>query len=280
MGIAKRGLLKFPVATLKMLNPVLSGSDDNLLGHYMNKFITLLAAALVAVSAASSAQAQETASFIPGDFTANAALTSDYIFRGISQSDEGPAIQGGFDYTYNDEQDGFPGFYAGIWASNVDFNDGDEASVELDVYAGLQGTIDQLGSDWKLGGIYYAYPGADDDLNYDFWEVAGSLTHDFGPLILSGAINYSPEYFGETGDAWYFSYAASVPLPYDFTFNAHLGYQDIEDGVDYYDWSAGLGYSWNGFNFAVNYIDTDLDEPEECADGCSERVVFTVSKAF
>ena len=246
----------------------------------MNKLIALFAAALIAVSAAPFAQAQETESSFPGDFSANIAMTSDYTFRGISQSDEGPAIQGGFDYSYNDETDAFPGFYAGIWGSNVDFNDGDEASMEIDGYAGFQGTIDQTGTDWKLGGIYYWYPGADDDLNYDFWEVAGSLTHDFGPFALSGAVNYSPEYFGETGDAWYFSSAATVPLPYDLSLNAHLGYQDVEDAADYLDWSAGLGYSWNGFNFAVNYIDTDLDEPEECFDGCSERVVFTVSRAF
>lgn len=247
----------------------------------MNKFIALFAAALVAVSAAPAAKAQDTASTFPGAFTANVAMTSDYVFRGLSQSDEGPAIQGGFDYSYNNEADAFPGFYAGVWGSNVDFNDGDEASIEIDVYAGLQGTISQFGTDWKLGGIYYAYPGADDSLDYDYWEVAGSLTHDFGPFALTGAVNYSPEFFAESGDAWFTSAAVAVPLPYDLTLNGTIGYQTIEDLEDYLTWSAGLGYAWNGFNFTVNYVDTDLDEPSATAlDGSTERVVFTVSRAF
>lgn len=257
----------------------------------MTKYIALLSAVCV-LGFAAQANAQETTTVsssttttttttsFPGEFAANVALTSDYVFRGISQSDEGPAIQGGFDYTYDAEGDGFPGFYAGVWGSSVDFNDGDEASAEFDLYAGLSGTFDQYATGWKLGGIYYAYPGADDSLDYDFWEVAASLTHDFGPFATTLSYNYSPEYFGETGDAHYTALAATVPLPYDLTLNGNVGYQTIEDGEDYLTWSAGLGYTWNGFGLSLAYIDTDLDEPEECADGCSERVVFTVSKAF
>ena len=53
------------------------------------------------------------------DITGNVGLTTDYVFRGISQTDEKPAIQGGLDYAHSS------GAYAGVWASNVDFNDGD-----------------------------------------------------------------------------------------------------------------------------------------------------------
>lgn len=243
----------------------------------MTKFFALIAA-ITAVSAAP-AFAQDTASSIPGEFSANVALTSDYVFRGISQSDEGPAIQGGFDYSYLLGTD-LPSLYAGVWASNVDFNDDDEANIEIDVYAGLKGSLSSIASDWKLGAIYYAYPGADDSLDYDYWEATAGLSHDFGTFALSGDVFYSPEFFGETGDAWYTSAGVSVPLPYDFSLNGRIGYQTIEDGEDYLDWSAGVGYAWNGFNFSVNYTDTDLEEPEECADGCDARVVFTVSKSF
>ena len=58
---------------------------------------------------------------VPGDFSANVGFVTEYSFRGIAQSDEHPAIQGGFDYSHDS------GFYAGIWGSNVDFNDGDES---------------------------------------------------------------------------------------------------------------------------------------------------------
>jgi len=246
----------------------------------MTKFLTLLSAVCV-LGFAANAQAQDSAaSTFPGTFAANVALTSDYVFRGISQSDEGPALQGGFDYTYDSEADGLPGLYLGVWGSNVDFNDDDEASLELDLYAGLTGTIDQIATTWKLGGIYYWYPGAEDNLDYDFFEIAASLSHDFGPFAGTFSYNYSPEYFGETGDAHYPALAVTVPLPYDFTLNGGVGYQDIEDAEDYWTWTAGVGYTWNGFGLNLAYIDTDLDEPEECADGCSERVVFTVSKAF
>ncbi|HRQ61874.1 MAG TPA: TorF family putative porin, partial [Alphaproteobacteria bacterium] len=75
---------------------------------------------------------------IPGEFSASAALVSEYAFRGISQSDEHPALQGSIDYEHES------GFYAGVWGSSVDFNDGSEATVETDLYAGLAGEIGNI----------------------------------------------------------------------------------------------------------------------------------------
>ncbi len=209
-----------------------------------------------------------------GDFTlsANTGLVTDYVFRGISQSDEGPAIQGGFDVGHSS------GLYAGVWASNVDFNDEDEASVETDFYAGYSGDFN--GFNYDLGGIYYAYPGADSDLDYDFFEVAGAVGYDFDVAALSGSINYSPDFFGGTDDAFYYAAALDVPLPYDLSLAAHAGYQTIDDGEDYTDWSLGLGYSVAGFDLSLAYYDTDLDEPEECADGCDSRIVAGISRSF
>ncbi|PZQ43613.1 MAG: hypothetical protein DI551_11800 [Micavibrio aeruginosavorus] len=226
--------------------------------------------AIVACAFASSVRAETQV----GDFTlsANTGLFSDYVFRGISQSDEGPALQGGFDASHSS------GLYAGVWGSNVDFNDDDEASVELDFYAGF--ASEYQGFTYDLGVIYYAYPGADSDLDYDFWEVKAGLGYDFDVVAVDGSINYSPEFFGETGDAVYYAAGLSVPLPYDFSANAHAGYQTIDDGEDYTDWSLGLGYTVAGFDLSLTYTDTDLDEPEECADGCSDRIVFGVSKSF
>lgn len=87
----------------------------------------------------------------------NVAIASDYAFRGVSQTGEEPAIQGGFDYAH----DG--GFSIGIWASNVDF--GTDANLELDLYASYGQALDS-GSSWDVGLIHYDYP-AETDLSFD-----------------------------------------------------------------------------------------------------------------
>ncbi|MBV1889361.1 MAG: TorF family putative porin [Proteobacteria bacterium] len=211
------------------------------------------------------------------DVSANVGFVSEYSFRGIAQSDEGPALQGGFDLSHDS------GLYAGVWGSNVDFNDGDEASLELDVYAGYGS--DFHGLSYDLGVIYYAYPGANSSLNYDFWEGYLALGYDFDVFSTSASVNYSPEYFGDSGDALYYSLGVDVPLPADVTLSGHVGYQEINDNAafgvpDYMDWSVGLGYSYADFDFSVNYIDTDLKEPSECADGCDSKVIVGISRTF
>lgn len=214
---------------------------------------------------------------IPGEFSGSVALTSEYVFRGISQSDEQPALQGSFDYEHDS------GFYAGLWGSSVDFNDGDEASVETDVYGGVAGEIGNIS--WDLGGIYYAYPGADSSLDYNFFELALALGYDFEIFSVSASANYSPNYFADSGQSLYSAAYVNVPLPYDFSIDAHAGYQQIDDEAafgadDYADYSIGLGYNLEGFDLALTYIDTSLDEPGDIADNGENRVLFSVSRSF
>ncbi len=234
------------------------------------RHVPLAAAALCAFLSPASARADVQM----GDFSlsGNAGFTTDYVYRGISQTDEGPAVQGGFDVSHTS------GLYAGVWGSNVDFNDGDEASVETDIYGGYSGEYEGLAYD--VGFIYYAYPGADSDLDYDFWEGSFALGYDFDVASLSASVNYSPDFFGGTGDAVYYATTLDVPLPYDVTFSAHAGYQTIDEGEDYTDWSLGLAYTLAGFDLTLAYYETDLDEPEECADGCGARIVAGVSRSF
>jgi uncharacterized protein (TIGR02001 family) len=237
----------------------------------MKNFYLGVALAVLSVAAFSNAASAETQI---GDFTAsaNVGFVTDYVFRGISQTDEQPAVQGGFDVTHTS------GLYAGVWGSNVDFNDGDEAHIETDFYAGY--ASEYQGFAYDLGAIYYAYPGADSDLDYDYFELAASLGYDFDVASLSGAINYTPDYFGGLDEGVYYAATLEVPLPYDFSFNAHAGHQTIDEGEDYTDWSLGLGYSVAGFDLSLAYYETDLDEPDECVDGCDARVVFGVSRSF
>jgi uncharacterized protein (TIGR02001 family) len=211
------------------------------------------------------------------EITANIGFVTEYSFRGISQSDENPAIQGGFDVTHES------GLYAGIWGSNVDFGDGDEAHLEVDIYGGYAGSFNDITFD--IGAIYYAYPGADSALDYDFYEFAFGVGYDFGLFSAGASINYSPAYFGGSDDAQYYALSVDVPLPKDVTLSGHVGYQDIDDeaafGVpDYTDWSIGLGYALAGLDLSLAYVDTDLNEPSECADGCDSRIIFGVSRSF
>jgi uncharacterized protein (TIGR02001 family) len=239
--------------------------------HFLQPFTA------VSLFAAPSFAAEDAA--IPG-ITANVALVSQYAFRGVTQSDENPALQGGIDY--NADIGARTSFYAGAWASTVDFNDGDEASVEADIYSGLDFEIDRLTI--GAGLIYYAYPGADSDLDYDFLEIQAKMLYGSDVASVEVSVNYSPDYFAGSGDSFYFQTTANAPLPHDFSLKGHLGYQVIDDNTafglsDYADWSLGLGYSLKGFDFLLSYVDTNLDRGD-CPDGCESRAIFGVSHTF
>ena len=105
------------------------------------------------------------------EISGNVALTSDYRFRGISQSDEDIAVQGGFDVGFE------PGFYIGTWGSSVDFDDsGNLGSLELDYYAGWAGNIGDSDVGIDVGYIYYDYPGDDGDSEGDYQEFYVGLS--------------------------------------------------------------------------------------------------------
>jgi uncharacterized protein (TIGR02001 family) len=230
---------------------------------------TLIAAALATISLPSVAE-----------IAGNVAMTTDYRFRGISQTDRNPAIQGGFDWSHDS------GFYLGTWGSNVDF----AGSLELDYYAGYAGDItDSVAFD--VGAIYYDYPG--DGGSLEFWEIYGGLSGDLGPVSLSGKVSYSDDYFGESGTAFYYDLGASYALPAEFSLSAHFGYQTIDDGAasdagffsssedSYKDWSIGVSRSFMGVDLDLSYLDTNLGK-SDCFDTkiCDSTVVFSVSKSL
>lgn len=225
----------------------------------------------------------------PYSISANVAITSDYTFRGISQTDENWAIQGGFDGSY---ALGAADFYAGVWASNVDFNDGDEGQTEFDIYGGFTGTFPiGEGLDWNLGVIYFKYPGADDDLDYDFLEGYVGLGYTFSTVALTPEfgvkVSYADDYFAGSGTGIYVDGTGSLSLPYDFGLGFHYGYQSIDDegafgAPSYSDWSVSLSKEVLGLDLSIAYVDTDIEE-EECFGGtslCDARAVFSVSKSF
>jgi uncharacterized protein (TIGR02001 family) len=138
--------------------------------------ISLLSSVSILAIHPAAAQDEDSTLGIPGEFSANVAITTDYRFRGITQSDENPAIQGGFDYNIGVAED--IGIYAGVWASSVDFNDGDQASIEVDYYGGV--TAEFVGIGLDVGLIYYTYPGASSGLDYDYLE--GKIALSYSPI--------------------------------------------------------------------------------------------------
>ena len=212
----------------------------------MRNWIGAAAVATASITGAGAAQAET---------TANVALTTDYVFRGVSLSDNGPAIQGGFDWSSEIA-------YAGVWASNV--VDG----VEMDVYGGLTPTTGPI--QWNLGAIAYFYPGADDDASeFDYVElVLGASTALTEQIKVGASIYYAPDNRADTGEATYYEINGSYQPMDALSFSAAFGNQSVEDpdGLaggagedDYNTWNLGGTYAIHGFTLDLRYHDTDID---------------------
>lgn len=230
----------------------------------------LLVLGVIAAAAAAPAFAQDVT------ISGNVALATDYTFRGVSQTDESPAIQGGFDATF-----GSSGFYAGTWASNINFGTGG-ANMELDVYGGYKFAAGPVNFD--VGVIGYLYPGAaDDGADLDYWEgyikPSIALSKEF---TLGGAVYYSPEFTGESGDATYVEVNGAYAVSPELTFSGAVGMQTVEtDGFfagedDYTTWNIGGTYTAMGLGFDLRYVGTDVDN----APIYDDRFVFSIKKAL
>jgi uncharacterized protein (TIGR02001 family) len=217
-----------------------------------------------------------------GAFSANVALTSDYVFRGVSLTGGDPAIQGGFDYTQGI-------FYAGAWGSSL------TSGMELDLYAGVTPTVGAVNLDFGVVG--YFYPGADDDgAEFDYFEVSAAANTDLSEQFNVGAnVFYSPENYGETGSALYYEANATFTASDALNFSAAIGQQQIDDvdgpgggadlDDDYTTWNAGGTFAAHGFEVDLRYHQADIDATDPIAlsgfaseDNADGRVVLTLSR--
>lgn len=211
-------------------------------------------------------------------WSATVAVTSDYRFRGQSQNSRDAALQGSVDY----ESGG--GFFAGVWASMIDFSDtGDtDSDVEVDFYVGYNFSISE-NTEAGLKVTYYLYPNNPGD--YEYWEFQGSLSHKIDRLTLSGEVNFSPDYFNGTGTAVALASGADYAVIENLSLNGHVGHQWIDDNAlfdsdDYTYWDVGLTYSlWEHLTIDARYVDTDLSDAE-CFSGtdlCDAGFVGTLT---
>ena len=237
--------------------------------------------------------------------SANVALATEYVFRGVSQTAEGPAVQGGFDATCGL-------FYAGVWASNLDWGNDNAgnvaANIEMDWYAGIKPKTGRI--TWDLGIIYYTYPNGNqpaaagagfNEPNY-FEFKAGGSAEIWKDGTLGVTVFFSPDYTLETGRVWTVETGFSQALPkvgmFTPTFSALLGYQTGDDGAyatlignqddHYLYWNAGLTLGFlEKWSLDLRYWDSSLDSNAGgsafCRGAvfqCDERFVATLKFTY
>lgn len=192
---------------------------------------------------------------VAADVSGSIAVTTDYIYRGMSQTDGQPAAQAGVQFHSP------AGWSAGMWGSSVDFQNGSGMAYELDLQAGYAWS---LSPDWSMqvGYVHYAYLG-DDDSGYDYDELNASISYQ---QRVSANIAWSPNtskhtYWGFISERQAFAYELSLlqPLHPRWSLCAGVGYYDLRDIADtgYWYWSTGVAFNWQGMQVDLLHIDTD-----------------------
>lgn len=250
-----------------------------------------------AVAAALSSIAAAPASAQDLSFTAGVGVVSDYLFRGISQTNAGPAVQANVEAAL---ATGIAdtSVYAGLFASNVKFvvegQSGTYATREFDYTGGVRGKIGDL--TWDLGFVYYDYDRKSHrfgSFNYDFYEYQAKLGYDLGVVALTGQINHTPSFQTDGKTATYAALGATVPLPLEVTAFGRIGKQWVDRNAnygtpDYVEWQIGVQRElFLGVVGAVSYNDTDITKGELQRLGSfiphnsvDRSVVFALTRTF
>jgi uncharacterized protein (TIGR02001 family) len=203
------------------------------------------------------------------ELSANVGVVSEYLFRGLAQSN-GAAVQGGLDYAAES------GFYVGTWASTINFASATGSGAEVDVYAGFGGEAG--GTSYDIGVIYYWYAEEDEpgpqDPSLNTFEVYGSL--GFGPFTL-GAYAALGDYFGALNPdgsvadgAYGVSGELSLPMTDVLALDAKVALHGGEgneaftpDGDSYIEYVFGVSAeSEAGLGFGLHLIATDIDNDD------------------
>ncbi|MGJ9419795.1 TorF family putative porin [Massilia sp. CMS3.1] len=192
----------------------------------------------LAMMVGTAAQAQE-APAAEHQLSYNAALTSEYRYRGLSQTRFDPALQGGADYTHSPS-----GFYVGTWLSTIKWTKdlGGDGNVEVDLYAGKRGQITDAIS-YDVGGLYYWYPSNDLNPDANTFELYGQV--GFGPAYLKYS-HATTNLFGTTNSkqSGYLDLGANVPIEAvaGLVLNLHVGRQRVKNNgqFSYTDYKVGL----------------------------------------
>ena len=233
----------------------------------------VVSCATFAVGGAAMAQDDEASG--PISFSANVTLATDYRFRGISQTENDLALQGGFDASHES------GFYVGTWASNLaGWGTFGGSNLELDLYGGFTNTISDITYD--VGVIWYVFPGGASRTAYG--EIYASLAKTVGAVDLTIGANYAPPQDAlslnnvNEDNIYIYSDAGFGLGDSPVSVNAHIGYTDGNGAAGpngwvpsptgfYVDWSLGFSVDlpWGPLAMSATYVDTDISREEAAA---------------
>jgi len=247
--------------------------------------MTLLAATLMTAFAAGNALAEEAKAAT--DLSLNAALTSDYRYRGISQTRLEPALQGGADVVHNAS-----GLYAGVWASTIKWtrDAGGDGDVEIDLYTGMRGEV-ASGIGYDVGVLTYVYPS--NGLAHVPGFASANTTEVYGQLSYGPAlVKYShavTNLFGfvDSKSSGYLDLAANLDAGNGMTVNLHAGRQRVAHNAaaSYTDWKIGVTRDFGIVTGALAWIGTNAGKTAYASPANGKflgksALVATVSKTF
>lgn len=247
----------------------------------------VVASVLSALSAMQLAHAQAAKPAPNYTVTGNMTLASEYIFRGIGQTNRKAAIQGGVDYAHTS------GLYAGLWASNISWlSDGRSdvsSAIEADFYGGYKGAYKDITYD--VGVLQYYYPGTFPSAGYtdpNTLELYGQVGWKWLTLKYSHAVSDTFG-FANSKDSNYLDLTGNFDLGHGITLTGHVGHQKIKNLTDasYTDYKIGLSKDYAGMTWGLAYIDTNAKggegQPYRNAFGKdlgASRGLLTVGKTF
>lgn len=227
------------------------------------------------VSAAAATLALVSAHSGAAEVTGYLVATTDYVHRGVTQSDSHAAVQLGVDLSFDS------GFYAGVWGSSVDIDNGPtrHRDTEISYFAGYgQG----LSEKWMLGGhiVAYTYPGTEGDVDYDYVEYSLAVNYDDRFWV---EYAYSPDLY-DTGEHTHnLELYGEWPLPAGLVLGAGAGLYDVSrpSGDDYAYWQLGLTREFGRFSADLRYHDTNRYVPiVSTPDRAEQRIVLSLRLVF
>lgn len=260
--------------------------------EFMMNALKLTALTLAFAATAGVAQAQDILTIPDVTVSGSAAITTDYMFRGISQTGNDAAVQAGMTFGHKS------GAYASVWGSSVSSGvnkDGSKIDLMLGYVTPLALTA-TLQPQLDIGIMRYAYSGSGVDV--DFNEVYAKTTFADAVMkddALTLGVAYSDEYFNESNQFFYLSAGYTAPITgTNFGVVLHVGYNNFDSSADmrnalgttqmndndYIDYKIGATFGVQGLGAELSYIGSDLKK-SECSSGlCEGRVVLSLSKAF
>lgn len=234
---------------------------------------------LVATSQAFANESSSTTELSPHSFSANVSLVSDYRFRGFTQTNMRPAIQGGFDYSHSS------GFYIGNWNSNVTSDLFPGGNIEMDLYAGYTKDFGGIGLD--LGVLYYYYPGTTSAKGGVINNTELYIGLSYGPFSAKYSHGVS-DFFGapNSKNNYYIDVGADFELGNGWGLKAHLGYQKLKNDPaisGYVDYLVGVTKDIDGWVIGASVVGAthrDWYQTDKGRDAGRPGFVLSVARAF